>query len=77
MQRLKAPRAWPNKDIKCGGHESVSHGDRRGSQRDHGRTGSNCINGRAGAASQSNFGPTGRLVSSPEVGPGATISTLN
>jgi hypothetical protein len=25
---------------------------------------------------QSNFGPTCRLVSSPEVGPGATVSTL-
>jgi hypothetical protein len=26
---------------------------------------------------QSSFGPTCRLVSSPEVGPGATIGTLN
>jgi hypothetical protein len=35
------PRAWPNKSIKCGGHESVSRGDRRDSWRDRGRTGSN------------------------------------
>jgi hypothetical protein len=53
MQRLEPPHAWPNKAIKCGGHGSVSRGDRRGSRRDHGRTSSNCINGRAGAASQS------------------------
>jgi hypothetical protein len=26
---------------------------------------------------QSDFGPTCRLVSSPEAGPGATVSTLN
>jgi hypothetical protein len=43
MQRLKAPRAWPNKAIKCRGHGSVSRGDRHGSQRDQGRPDSNCI----------------------------------
>jgi hypothetical protein len=53
MQRLEAPRAWPNEGIKCGGHGPVSRGDRRGSRRDHGRAGSNCINKRAGAVSQS------------------------
>jgi hypothetical protein len=53
VQRLEAPRAWPNNDIKCGGHGPVSRGDRRGSRRDHRRTDSNCINGHAGAASQS------------------------
>jgi hypothetical protein len=26
MQRLEAPRAWPNKDIKYGGHGPVSRG---------------------------------------------------
>jgi hypothetical protein len=77
MQRLKTPRAWPNKAIKCGGHESVSRGDRRGSRRDQGRTDSNYTNGRAEAASQSNFGPTWRLVSSPKAGSGATVGTLN
>jgi hypothetical protein len=77
MQRLEAPRAWPNKAIKCGGHGSVSRGDRRGSRRNHGRTDSNCINGRAGTASQSDFGPTCRLVSSPKAGPVATVGTLN
>jgi hypothetical protein len=77
MQRLEAPRAWPNKAIKYGGHGSVSHGDRCGSRRDHGRTSSYCINGRAGTSSQSDFGPTCKLISSPEVGPGATVGTLN
>jgi hypothetical protein len=57
MQRLEAPRAWPNKDIKCGGHGPVSRGDRHGSRRDHGRADSNCTNGRAGAASQSPVKP--------------------
>jgi hypothetical protein len=53
MQRLEAPRAWPNKAIKCGGHGSVSRGDRRGSRSDQGWTGSNCTSGRAKAANQS------------------------
>jgi hypothetical protein len=53
MQRLEAPRAWPNKGIKYIGHRPVSRGGRRGSRRDHRRVGSNCINGRAGAASRS------------------------
>jgi hypothetical protein len=56
MQHLEAPRVWPNKAIKCGGHGSVSRGDRRGSQRDQGRTGSNYTNERAEAASQSPIG---------------------
>jgi hypothetical protein len=53
MQRLKAPRACPNKGIKYGGHGPVSRGNRRGSQRDHRQADSNCINGRTGAASRS------------------------
>jgi hypothetical protein len=53
VQRLEAPRAWPNKAIQCGGHGSVSCGDRRGSQRDQWRTDSNCTNGRTEATSQS------------------------
>jgi hypothetical protein len=53
MQRHEAPRAWPDKAIKCGGNRSVSRGDRRDSRHDHGRTGSNCINGRAETVSQS------------------------
>jgi hypothetical protein len=32
VQRLEAPRAWPNNDIKYDGHGPVSHGNRRGSQ---------------------------------------------
>jgi hypothetical protein len=30
VQRLEAPRAWPNSDIKYGGHGPVSRGNRRG-----------------------------------------------
>jgi hypothetical protein len=53
VQRLEAPRAWPNNDIMCGGHGPVNRGNRRGSRRDHRRADINCINRRAGAASQS------------------------
>jgi hypothetical protein len=53
MQRLEAPHAWPNKDIKYGGHGPVSRRGRRGSRRDHRRASSNCINGCTGAASRS------------------------
>jgi hypothetical protein len=53
VQRLEAPRAWPNNDIKCGSHGLVNRGNRRGSRRDHRRAGTNCINGRVGASSQS------------------------
>jgi hypothetical protein len=53
MQRLEAPRTWPNKDIKYGGHGPVSRGGRRGSRRDHRRAGSNCINECVGVASRS------------------------
>jgi hypothetical protein len=53
MQHLEAPRAWPNKAIKCGGHGSVSRRDRHGSRRDQGQTSSNYTNGRAEAACQS------------------------
>jgi hypothetical protein len=51
VQRLEAPRAWPNSDIK--GHGLVSHGNGRGNRRSHRRAGSNCINRRAGAAGKS------------------------
>jgi hypothetical protein len=69
---------WPSKTIKCGGHGSVSHGDRRDSWRDRGGlaviTSASAWKQRANR--QSSFGPTCRLVSSPEVGPGATVGTL-
>jgi hypothetical protein len=74
---VEAPRAWPNKTIKCGGHGSVSRGDRCSSWRDQGRAGINYVSKRIEAMCQSNFGPTCRLVSSLEAGPGATIGTLN
>jgi hypothetical protein len=50
---IEAPRAWPSKTIKCGGHGSVSRGDRRGSWRDRGRTGSKYVSERTEAARQS------------------------
>jgi hypothetical protein len=53
MQRLEAPRAWPNKAIKYEGQGSVSRGGRRGSRCDQGRTDSNYTNGRAKIANQS------------------------
>jgi hypothetical protein len=59
-----------------GGHRSVSRGDRRGSGRDRRRTDSDYVSKRTETVRQSSFGPTCRLVSSPEVGPGATVGTL-
>jgi hypothetical protein len=62
-----------------GGRGSVSLGDRLGRCRNRGRTGSDYISKRTEAARvnrQSSFGPTCRLVSSPEVAPGATVDTL-
>jgi hypothetical protein len=50
---IEASRAWPSKSIKCGGHGSVSRGDRRGSWRVQRRTGSNYNNKRTEAARQS------------------------
>jgi hypothetical protein len=75
VQRLEAPRAWPNSDIKYEGHGLVSRGNRHG--RRHRRASGNCANGRTGAAGQPDSGPTYRLASSPEVDPGATVGTLN
>jgi hypothetical protein len=67
---IEAPRAWPGKTIMRGGRGSVSRGDRRGSWRDRRQTTSANAQKRR-ANRQSSFGPTCRLVSSPEVGPGA------
>jgi hypothetical protein len=76
---IETPRAWPSKNIKCGDHESVSRGT--------GVTVGVTEGGLAVVVSvsaqkqranrQSSFGPTCRLVSSPEAGPGATVGTLN
>jgi hypothetical protein len=51
--RGHAPRAWPISDIKYEGHGPVNRGNRCGSQRDHRRANSNCVNRHAGAAGQS------------------------
>jgi hypothetical protein len=77
---IEAPRAWPCKAIKCGDHGSVNRGDRRDSWHDQKRAGSNCVSKRTEAACQSqstSFGPTCRLVSSPEVGPGPLSGPWN
>jgi hypothetical protein len=75
---IEAPRAWPGETIKHGAAGLVSHEDRRGSWHDQGGlaviTSASARKQRANR--QSSFGPTCRLVSSPEVGPGATVGTL-
>jgi hypothetical protein len=50
---IEAPRAWLSKAIKCGGHGSVSHRDRRGSWRVQRRAGSNFASKRSEATRQS------------------------
>jgi hypothetical protein len=50
---IEAPRAWPSKAIKCGGHGSVSRGGRRGSWRVQRRASSNFASKRTEAARQS------------------------
>jgi hypothetical protein len=50
---IEASRAWPSKSIKCGGHGSVSRGDRRGSWRVRRRAGNNYNSKRTEAARQS------------------------
>jgi hypothetical protein len=73
---IKAPRAWPSETIKYGSHGLVSRGDRRDSW--HEQAAITTTSARKQRANrQSNFGPTCRLVPSSEVGPGATVGTLN
>jgi hypothetical protein len=73
---IEAPRAWPSETIKYGSHGSVSRGDMRDSWREQAAiTTASARKQRANR--QSNFGPTCRLVPSPEAGPGATVDTLN
>jgi hypothetical protein len=50
---IEAPHVWPGKTIKCGGHESVSRGDMRGSWHDRRRTSSGYVSKRTEAARQS------------------------
>jgi hypothetical protein len=73
---IKALRAWPSKTIKYGSHGSISRGDRRESWREQ-TVITTASEPDQRANRQSNFGPTCKLVSSIEVGPGATVSTLN
>jgi hypothetical protein len=73
---IEAPRAWPSGTIKYGSHGSVSRGDRRDSWREQAVI-TTASTRKQRANHQSNFGPTCRLVPSPEAGPGATVGTLN
>jgi hypothetical protein len=73
---IEAPRAWPNETIKYGSHGSVSRGDRHDSWREQAVIMTTSAQ-KQRANSQSNFGPTCRLVPSPEAGPGATVGTPN
>jgi hypothetical protein len=50
---IEAPRAWPSKSIKCGGHGSVSRGDRRSSWRVRRWAGSDFASKRTESARQS------------------------
>jgi hypothetical protein len=79
VQRLEAARARPSGGITYENLGPVNRGNSRGSRHDHRRAGSNCANRREGAAGQLliKLGPTCRLASSPEAGPGATVGTLN
>jgi hypothetical protein len=74
----KTPHAWPDKTAGHGGHVPVSCGDRRGSgMTEGGLAVTTSASARKWHANhQSGFGPTCRLVTSPEVGPRATIGTL-
>jgi hypothetical protein len=58
------------------GQGLVSRGDRYGSWHDQGRTNGAYVTSHTRSTQGTSFGPTCRLVSSPEVGPGATVGTL-
>jgi hypothetical protein len=58
------------------GRGSVSHGDRCGSWHDRGRTNDAYFTSHTTSMQDTSFGPTCKLISSPEVGPGATVGTL-
>jgi hypothetical protein len=70
----RQPRAWPSNAVKYDGHGSASHENRHGS-------GPAVIAATGALKQRSNHqtdsGPTYRLASSPEAGPGATVGTLN
>jgi hypothetical protein len=85
MRQQRGARAWPDKTTRCGGHGSVSRGDRYGGWRDRRGidgeyvsrcTGTTPITSQAMLRRSTSFDPTCRLASSPEVGLGATVDTL-
>jgi hypothetical protein len=70
------PRVRPDETTGSGGLVPASCGDRRGRQHDRRRVGGGYVSKCSKMACQPGFGPTYRLVTSPEVGPGATVGTL-
>jgi hypothetical protein len=70
------PRVRPDETTGSGGLVPTSCGDRRGRQHDRRRVGGGYVSKCPKMARQPGFGPTYRLVTSPEVGPGATVGTL-
>jgi hypothetical protein len=75
---IEAPRVWPGKTIRRGAAgQSAAGTDMAVGVTEGGLAVITSANARKRHANrQSSFGPTSRLVSFPEVGPGATVSTL-
>jgi hypothetical protein len=77
VQRLEAPRAWPNSDIKYMGQSTMGTGVAVGVTIGGPTVIASTSAQEQQANRQSDSGPTCRLASSPEAGPGATVGTLN
>jgi hypothetical protein len=75
---IEAPRAWPGETIRRGAAgQSAAGTDMTVGVTEGGLAVITSANARKRRTNrQSSFGPTCRLVSSPEVGPGATVGTL-
>jgi hypothetical protein len=72
----ETPRARPDETARCGGHVPASYEDKRGRRRGWRRVSGSYVSKYPKMARQPGFSPTYRLVTSPEVGSGATVSTL-
>jgi hypothetical protein len=75
---IEAPRAWPSETIRRGAaSQSAAGTDMADGVTKGGLAVITSTKARKRRTNrQSSFGPTCRLVSSPEVGPGATVGTL-
>ena len=72
----KTPRVQPDETAGSGGHVPASCRNRLCMRHDRRRVGDGYISKYPKMARQPGFSPTYRLVTSPEVGPGATVGTL-